>query len=259
MAYNEPDYIPIWIKYYASQVGARNLFIVDHGSDDDSTSGLGDVNILRIPRTPQDDGCRAAFLSEFCASLLCWYECVIHVDVDEIAVADPRYARDLITLCSEMSQPVLNAIGVNVLHRMDHDVPFDPARGVLVQRPWMFCASALSKPILIRNKVTWAPGFHSADAPAAFGNLYLFHLRWFDLGIALRRLAKTRAMPWHHPDAGGHQRGSDDAMVQQFYSFSKLLLDERDIDAAEAAGIRFYRCSTTITGWARAAYLSYYT
>lgn len=231
MAYNEPDYIGIWRSYYGKQVGDRNLFIVDHGSDDGSTSGLGDINVMRIPRSPQDDILRAGFLSKFCSSLLDWYDCVMYVDIDEIAVPDPRFFPDLLTFCGSVSKPILNAIGINVIHRLGYETAFDPTVGVLSQRSWAFRSSSMCKPILIRRPVVWAPGFHSADAPAAFEQFYLFHLRWFDLDIGLRRLAKTRVMPWQHADAGRHQKISNDGLIEQFTAFGSLQLDERDLDA----------------------------
>ena len=36
MVYNEPEFIPLWIKYYGEQVGKENCYIVDNGSDDGS-------------------------------------------------------------------------------------------------------------------------------------------------------------------------------------------------------------------------------
>ncbi len=232
MVYNEPDFLRIWCNYYARQFGARHLYVVDHGSDDGSTEALGDINVMRIPRSPQDDPKRAKFLSGFCSQLLDWYESVIYVDVDEMLVADPRTYPDLRHFCAANSQPVLNAIGLNVIHRLGHEYPYDPARPVLAQRSWVFSSSSMCKPVLIRRPVQWAHGFHSADAPAAFDQLYLFHLRWFDLDTGLRRLAKTRSMAWQFADAGLHQRVSDDEMVQQFTGFSGLPPDERDWDAA---------------------------
>lgn len=232
MAYNEPDFVRIWCDYYGRQLGARNCYIVDHGSDDGSTSGLGDVNVMRIPRSAQDDPKRARFLSSFCSSLLEWYDVVLYVDVDEIAIADPRYYSDLRTFCAAVKQPILNAIGLNVIHRLGHELPYQAHRPVLAQRSWVFRSSSMCKPVLIRRPVAWAPGFHSADAPAAFDQLYLFHLRWYDLDTGLRRLAKTRVMPWEHADAGGHQKVSDAELVQQFTGFSSLPPDERDLDAS---------------------------
>ena len=138
MVYNDPTYLKIWVEYYSRQLGAKNLYVVDHGSTDGSTDHLRDVNVIRLPRSPQDDPKRAAFLSSFCSALLAYHACVLHGDVDEILVADPRVAPNLPAYCASVTAPVLTAIGLNVLHRLGHETPFTPERRVLAQRPWVF-------------------------------------------------------------------------------------------------------------------------
>lgn len=233
MVYNDPVYLRIWTDYYSRQLGARNLYVVDHGSDDGSTAELGEINVIRLPRSPQDDPKRAGFISSLCSALLTYHDCVLHGDADEILVVDPRVAPDLPTYCATVSAPVLSAIGLNVLHRLGHELPFDPQRRVLEQRSWVFRSSSMCKPALIRRPVRWSPGFHSADAPVRFGELYLFHLRWFDLDTGMHRLVKTRTMPWAHKDAGAHQRVSDAEMVAQYEGFGRLRLDASDLDSRQ--------------------------
>ena len=165
MSYNAPDWAPVWARHYAAELGAANCFIIDHGSDDRSLDGLAGVNVIRIPRSPQDDDRRARALSLFCASLLQWYDAVIHPD------------------------PLARRVG-------------RPRRSVRF-------ASAMCKPVLIRTPVDWAPGFHSVPAAPAFGDLFLIHLRYADLGRGLMRLARTRSQPWQEEAAGRHQRMGD--------------------------------------------------
>ncbi len=208
MAYNEPDFAACWARHYASELGCRNCYIIDHGSSDGSLEGLG-VNLVRIPRSPQDDTRRAHFLSQFCSSLLSWYDAVIHVDVDEILVACPDRYSSLASYCAADHRPVVNAIGLDLLHRPDHERPLSPGLPVTTQRRWLRFSSAMCKPVLIRIPTEWAPGFHSVPAAPAFGELYLFHLRYIDLNRGLLRLDKTRAQPWEQQDAGAHQRMSD--------------------------------------------------
>lgn len=214
MAFNEPAHLPLWARHYARQVGGRNCYVIDHGSDDGSTAGLGDINVIRIPRSAQDDERRARFLSQFCASLLAWYDWVIHSDVDEIVLPDPYRCETLATYCADPLPDVVTAIGFNLHHVPDAEPPLDLARPVTRQRRWARFSSAMCKPVLIRRPVAWVPGFHCAvDAPVVFDRLYLFHLRWFDRTLGLERLAKTRAMPWADADAGAWQRVQDAEFV----------------------------------------------
>ena len=197
MAYNEPDFLPIWARHYGAQVGAKHCYVVDHGSDDGSTEALGEVNIARIPRSPQDEERRARFISRFCTSLLDWYDWVIYTDVDEIALPDPRFYASFAEFCEVVVPEVVTAVGLNVQHVPAIEPPVDLARPVTEQRRWVRFSSAMCKAVLVRRAVEWAPGFHCvADAPVVFDQLYLFHLRWFDRDAGLRRLAKTRSMAW---------------------------------------------------------------
>ena len=209
MSYNEPDFAAVWARHYASEVGARHCYIIDHGSSDGSLEGLGGINIVRIPRSPQDDRKRAQFMSRFCAALLSWYEAVIHVDIDEMLVADPDLHTSLAAYCAADRRPLISAIGLDLLHRPDHERPLAPGLPVTGQRRWLRFSSAMCKPVLIRAPVEWAPGFHSVPAPPSFGSLYLFHLRYIDLDRGLLRLDKTRQQPWEEQGAGAHQRMSD--------------------------------------------------
>jgi hypothetical protein len=208
MVYNEAEYLPVWLRHYAAAVGAAHCHIVDHGSTDGSTDNLGAANRLRLPRSPHDDARRARFISTYCAALLTWYDAIIHTDVDELVVPDPRRFASL-PACAEAAPEVASAIGFNLLHLPAEEPPLDFSHPIGPQRHWAWFTSAMCKPVLIRRPVTWSPGFHSADAPLAFHNLYLIHLRYADRATAFARLARTRAMPWATLDAGAHQRVTD--------------------------------------------------
>lgn len=222
MVYNESEYLPIWLSYYGKQVGLENCFIVDHGSDDGSTDFVGPASRIRIPRSPYEPHKQSFFNSKFCNSLLEWYDWVIYSDVDEILVVDPIIAKNIPEYCRLPIPPVVTAIGLNVVHRVDHEPPLDLTRPIAAQRPYVFSGASMCKPLLTSRQISWSPGSHSSDAPLIFDHLYLFHLRWYDFGSCMRRLQKTRSMPWARTDAGVHQRLDDDAMARQFAAFARL-------------------------------------
>ena len=206
MVYNEAALLPLWLRHYARQVGAAHCYVIDHGSDDGSTDDLRPASVIRLPRSPHDDARRARAVSAFCASLLEWYDGVIHTDVDEFVLADPAAWPDLRAFAAASDADAVTAIGLNVI-QVAEEAPLDPARPVLAQRAYAAFSSALCKPVLIRRPVRWAPGFHCADVALRFDGLFLFHLRYCDRDAALTRLARTRAMPWADRSAGAHQRG----------------------------------------------------
>lgn len=222
MAYNEAEYVPLWLRHYDRQIGAAHCHLIDHGSDDGSTDGLKEVNVVRLPRSPQDDPRRARFISGYCAALLEWYDAVLYTDIDELLLADPHHFADLRAFAAETPDNVATAVGLDIHQVPALEAAFEPTQPVGAQRRWARFNAALCKPALIRRPVRWAPGFHCADAPMVFGGLYLFHLRYYDFGRGLQRLAKTRAMPWAVEGAGTHQRMSDVDWSGMFHAIAAL-------------------------------------
>jgi hypothetical protein len=222
MVFNEPDYLPIWIRHYSRHVGAENCFVIDHGSTDGSTENLGAVNVLRLPRSPYDPVQQSDFNSKFCASLLCWYDWILYSDVDEIFLPDPAVAGTLLEYCQNPLPEVVTAIGMNVLHAFPEEGDIDLARPITEQRRYAAVSSPVSKPNLLRRPVTWSPGSHSGNCRTVFDDLYMFHLRWFDLGLGMQRLDRTRKMAWARDGAGSHQRVEDEKMMALFHGFARL-------------------------------------
>ena len=215
MVYNEIDFLPIWLRHYAAAVGPENCYVLDHGSTDGSTDNLGRVNVIRIPRSPMDEERRCKFISEFCSSMLTWYDAFAYTDVDEMLVADPAVAPDLVTLSRNASQDVLTAFGVNVLHRMGHDLPLTGDQPISAQRRWIYPTAAMAKPLIIRRAVNWPPGFHSYDGPPVFCGLFNMHLAQVDYDIALRRQAKRRSVQWATAIEKFHPHKADDSAVYE--------------------------------------------
>ncbi len=221
MVYNEADFLPIWRRHYAAAVGEENCYVLDHGSNDGSTDNLGRVNVMRIPRSPMDEAKRGRFLSEFCSSMLTWYDAFAYTDVDEMLVVDPAIAPDLITLLRLSPHKVLTAFGVNVLHRMNHDVALDPEGVISAQRRWIYPTAAMAKPLVMRKPIKWSPGFHSYDGPPVFAGLFNMHLAQVDYEIALRRQVKRRSVEWTNAIDGQHpHKVNDEAVLGDFLHWS---------------------------------------
>jgi hypothetical protein len=208
MVYNEPEYLPIWCSYYGSIFGADSCYIVDHGSDDGSTSKYPAFNVCRIPRSPKDNTKRTKFISDFCNALLTWYDYFIYVDVDEILVSANE--KPLFDNIVSLSDGPYSACGFDIHHEISNENAFDPYKPITWQRRWARFSSSMCKVVASSRPIEWSPGFHSANGPLNFAELYLFHLRYFDISLGLKRLARTRSMQWAHENAGSHQRVGDD-------------------------------------------------
>lgn len=229
MVYNEPEFLPLWRRHYASQVGEKACYVIDHGTDDGSTDDLGGVNRLCIPRSPQDDETRSRAIACYCAALLHWYDAVIYVDVDELLVADPALYASLIDFSRGWSAPVVTATGLDVIHVPEHEPDIDWSVPISRQRTHLRFTSSMCKPVLIRRPVDWAPGFHNTtEVPQFDAPLFLFHLRYADLMQGVKRLERTRRQPWISEDAGRHQRMTNEDWSGMLRSMAALP-DIRDI------------------------------
>ena len=232
MAYNESALLPIWARHYARQVGADHCYVIDHGSTEALQLPQA-MNTLRLPRSPHDDPRRARFVSQLTAALLGYYEWVIYTDVDELVLADPRRFANLPEFCAKVDAATVSAIGFDIQHVPEVEPPLDTALAIGPQRGWARFTSAMCKPVLSRQPLVWAPGFHCSNHALAFAPLYLFHLHWADRTIGLQRLMKTRSMPWVEGDFGAHQRIDDRRWARVFDEMSsrrRVVVDQFDPD-----------------------------
>ena len=223
MVYNEPDYMGLWCRHYGAQVGPAHCYVIDHGTEDGTTDDLGEINVVRIARSPMDDAFRAELVSDFCADLLTRYDAVVHGDVDELLIADPRYHRHLADCAREMTGPVTHAVGLEVWHLAAAEPAIDIAQPVSLQRSWTWFKLGFMQ---ARSGARTGP----LGTPASIASMrlwpsstcFLFHLRYFDRERGLQRLARTRAMAWAHDHAGGHQRQPDESWLKLLHDVAAL-------------------------------------
>jgi len=226
MAYNEQDMLPIWLRHYARQAGARACYVLDHGSTDGSTDNIGGATLLRLERSPLDEPGRAAFVGRICAGLLGQYDYVLYADADEMLVADPARWPSLLDYINAPRAAVTTAFGMNLLHRVHHEAACDFAQPIMAQRGFASPVAALCKPSLIRRPVRWSPGFHSSDAPIVFDGLFLFHLAYVDYDAALRRQAKRRAQSFIDAQTAVHHTFPDQVVRDWMNVWSNMERDE---------------------------------
>ena len=221
MAYNEAVLLPVWARHYARQVGADHCYVIDHGSTDPIVVPAG-MNTLRLPRSPHDDTRRAGFVSDLATALLKYYDWILYTDVDELVLADPKAYRNIADFCGTLASDTVTAIGLDLQHVPGLEPDLDYSRPIGLQRAWVRFTSAMCKPVLTRQSITWSPGFHCSEHPLAFAGLYLLHLHWSDQSLGCSRLQKTRRMPWSDSHAGQHQRIVDHDWLRLFEGMASL-------------------------------------
>ena len=141
MMFNEPIWARVWVRHYARQVGLENCVILDHGSDDGSTDGLG-VRVERMRRSVLDEDSRAAVVSDCVRELLRRYDAVVHTDADELLIADPARYADLRAYALAAPE-VTTAVGLDLQHIPDEEPALDAAARLGAQRRWVGFSAAM--------------------------------------------------------------------------------------------------------------------
>lgn len=216
MAYNEAAFLPLWLDYYGAQLGRENLYVLDHGSTDGSTQDLAPTSVVHVPRADRfDEDQRAAFVSRFQASLLCYNDIVIFSDTDEFLVPRPSLFTGLRDYAARRCDRAVTAVGLDVVHRPDIEPPLDLSRPVLAQRGFAQFRAEYCKTLMSRIPLEWAPGFHCCQiAPHVDPDLFLFHLKRADRDLALAALRRFRGLAWSQSGLAqghGHQVRLDEA------------------------------------------------
>ncbi|MCC6890823.1 MAG: SEC-C domain-containing protein [Hyphomicrobiales bacterium] len=198
MVFNEGVFLPIWLKHYGDAFGLDNLYVIDDGSTDGSTSADAGYHCLRRAKVPFDEDDRATLVSRFHQELLRHYDAVLYTDVDELIVVDPKVGKPLRDYLAEHPFDYKNAVGFNVVHHPATEAPIDVERPLFAQRKYLEFDFDYSKPAIAKVPMEWEPGFHFTRARVANydPSLILFHLRAMDLGVATARLQALRTMEW---------------------------------------------------------------
>ena len=220
MVRDEAALLPLWCQHYLRQVGAGNLYVLDHGSRDGGTAGIP-AQVTPVPDGPLDEALRLDRVTEAVRGLLGAYDWVVHSDVDELVLADPRHFPALADYAAAEPSPAARAVGLDLHHLPDDEPPFDPGRPLGAQRRWVRFAASMCKPALVREAVRWTPGFHASEPQGRFGALYCVHLRYMDLEMGLARLARTRARA-ALPGTNPHQRVLDAQFEAMMRSIAAL-------------------------------------
>jgi hypothetical protein len=220
--FNESVNLPIWIKYYGSNFGEKNLFVVDRESTDGSTSNLGDVNRIVIPRDAFDDRKKADFMSSLQNALVNYYDAVVCGDCDELVVPNLGTYANLADYVARMESDYATCIGLNVLHILNQEPPLDMSRPILSQRRFARFVTATCKTQLSRVPIRWLPGLHCLNRRPKFdSDLFMFHTKTMDYGIASARQSINKETVWSEhslaQNFGAHHRYEFKQFVQESF------------------------------------------
>jgi hypothetical protein len=194
MVKDESFWLPRWLDYYGAELGADRLYVIDHGSEDGSTSGI-DASVIRLPRDgrseagsqqaeaskPRFDRTRADLVNGLAAGLLGYADTVVYVDVDEFLVPHPRTGLRLGQYLEGVERDAVAAVGLNLIHVPAVEPDFDPGQPLLAQRRHVVFVPRMCKPSVKRVRASWTAGFHGLACPYEVDpDLLLIHGKFFD-------------------------------------------------------------------------------
>lgn len=198
-------FLDIWLRYYSDQIGRENLHVFNHGGDArvaDMAKGATVIDVPVADDLSRFDRDRWAMLSAYASDLTARYDWVLCNDVDEIVAVDPDRGMGLADYLRSLSggeggaPTALAPFAVEIVHTPASEPgALDAGRGVLAQRRHFRLNSNYAKPCLITAPVRFSVGGHGSDQKQVplSDVLYLFHLRFMDVGLSRDRLAARAA------------------------------------------------------------------
>ncbi|MDN2580163.1 glycosyltransferase family 2 protein [Aquibium sp. ELW1220] len=209
MAFNEPEFLPLWLEHYGRMVGHDNLYVVSFADRVQRADSSRRHQLIDLPDVDFDEVKRAAMMSSLQSMLLQSYDWVVMSDADELIVPDSaRYAGLADYLRAKADEPYFNVVGFNVVQDRRHEPALDARKPLLRQRSWVRFDAVYCKPLLSRVPLIWGPGFHACDRPRRqTDDLFMFHLRAADETVARTRSARLKRLRMSQSDVkAGHSR-----------------------------------------------------
>jgi Glycosyl transferase family 2 len=214
MVYNEPVFLPIWLRYYSRFFPPEDIYVLDHRSDDGSTAAGGFVRVP-LDHETNDDLFRVEASERHQRDLLERYDVVLTTDVDEIVAPDPARGtlRDYI---DAFHDDFVNCVGYELLHMKNSEPTLSLDRLIFRQRRYWYRNPGYDKPLLATVPLSWVPGFHTRtdNERKPDPTLRLIHLHRMDYGICLdrHRARQEREFAPTDLDVG---RGYHDRIVEE--------------------------------------------
>lgn len=188
---NERQNLPIWLHYYARHFDEKDVYVIDNGSDDGSTDGLG-VNVVTRPfRQFADHAGLVRIVQDFQQVLLDRYDYVLFAEVDELVVPNAsKYAGGLREYIDTMTADTIRVTAFDLIHQQDTEADMDVSQQVLYQRSAFFRIPHYDKPLLTNRPLKYEFGFHrcvNCSDPQRDTDLLLVHIHRMDVKKCVAR------------------------------------------------------------------------
>lgn len=240
---NESYFLPIWLKHYQKYFSNEDIYVLDHQSDDGSTTGLN-VNVVPIVNELAfDHQWLVDTVQNFQEQLLQQYECVLFAESDELIYSVENPLDKVIDIfLNDEEVKFQTCTGHEVIQHLDQEKPLQPGEEIFENRNYWFKFPMYDKTLLSKVPLNWVWGFHETKDLSVNTkyNLFLCHLHRVDFEFMLKR-HEERATKWKLKDDGnaGHQHriGDRKGVSDYFLSIPSRIVEIPQIHKLALNGI----------------------
>ena len=191
MVWNDAFFLRKWVAYYAPLLGAQNLYVVSHGTNDYIQDIEGGFNVIHVPRDPTDiyfDRRRWSLLSNITSGLTRYHQAVICTDVDEILL--PTKPGGLLTDALANLQPRQPCVVPGFEVFPQNAEPIKNASSLIGDYAGHVSFSPFySKVVIAKKDIVFFPGGHGVlhEPYQVTRDLMLLHLKYLNTAELERR------------------------------------------------------------------------
>lgn len=236
---NENYFLPKWIKHFSKYFDKSDIYVLDHQSDDGSTSNL-DVNVIEVfNELAFDHQWLLSVVESFQYKLLDEYECVLFCEIDELLYSTDKPLNELIDdFLKDSKSEYITAHGYEIKQEeSEPSISFDDE--IIKNRNYWFSSWNYSKTLLSKIKLNWVWGFHYAriikekymwdennimernfinHTTGNDYNLYLIHLHRCDFNLMFERHEIRSKWKQKFDGGGNHNRTSDIQKLKDYFN-----------------------------------------
>ena len=220
---NESYFLPIWINHYKKYFNVDDIYILDHESNDGSTSNL-DVNVVHIFNDLAfDHQWLIDTVQGMQKTLLNDYDCVLFAESDELIYTLEKPLNEVILdFINDENSLYQTATGRELIQDLENEKPLEDNDNIFEFRSLWFDDPQYHKTLLSKIPLEWIWGFHKikkGEIDKKYG-LWLCHLHRCDFNKMLKR-HEERAKKWKLKDDGEdagfqHRIGDREGVLNYF-------------------------------------------
>lgn len=179
--HNEKHTLPIWLRYYARHFARADMYVLDHNTEDGSTSAaamaaFSGVNVIKLSgdaRWMPHAFLNRAVEAHIKRMLDGGYKCALLAEVDDMIIADPNVypggLAELLKAFVASSAKYHRTLGYELSHVSEGEEPLEPelnwSSSLLPQRSYWGRNRFFDKPYLTKVPMNYTFGFHSVTSP----------------------------------------------------------------------------------------------